>query len=143
MHLTAKVNVSANKGFIHSVTLRFSKTDSQALLHIWYTPDYWVLNNLIAKEVSSAYSGREGTFKTVAVDYPTVCSMEIWFYWAFLDDNKLDHVETITTEITYFNGATFQMATMPMQLRIFAEITETTTAETVQFSTMRLRTTHN
>lgn len=63
--------------------------------------------------------------------------MEIWFYWAFLDDNKLDHVETITTEITYFNGATFQMATMPIQLRIFAEITETITAETVQFSTMR------
>jgi hypothetical protein len=113
-----KINATVINGFIYSIVVRFSKTDSQAFLEVWDDPDTMVLNNLIKKEILDASLGSEGIFKAVATNQPKTCSLQKSVLWVLLDENNVNHLETIMAEVTYFDGVAFHMLAMPTQLGV-------------------------
>jgi hypothetical protein len=135
--MSSKVSVAVNTGFVYSVAVRFSQTDSQARIYIMSDSGAIVLDNLTAKEDRDATYLHEGIFQTATVNQSKQCSLKILVYWVFWDNNNMDHSETVTAEITYFDGATFRMATMPIQLGMFAAITDVKTAETSSWNMSR------
>ena len=114
--IIATVNVS--EGFVYSVIVRFSMSDVYAFLDIIEDPDFVKLDNLVKKEISNNINSCEALLKTVAVNEASYCSLEIWVFWIFLDQNSADHLVTVDLEVTYFNGSVYKRVIVPIMLEV-------------------------
>lgn len=113
--LTASVNLSA--GFVHSVALRFYVDDGNASLDILEDSDVIHLYNI---EVQKIVDWQPVSYvETLAVKQPEYCMLETFMSWVFFDENNVDHRITSALEVTYFNGTTYRMTVLPIQLEVF------------------------
>lgn len=120
LSLYIKVAVNVSKGFIYSVTVRFSKTDAYSLLCLIGQPDYIELRNLMLESIEDPPDTRkrEAYISALGINYPEYASLGTTFYWLFFDKNNMDHAITVTIEVTYFNGSTWYKIATPFRLEV-------------------------
>lgn len=64
-------------GFIHSMIVRFSKTDNQTFLDVWRNPSAHDFTNLKIENIDElSASETEGSFETKAVSQPSLASFD-------------------------------------------------------------------
>jgi hypothetical protein len=115
------VNVTAYtyKGFIYSISVGFSFTDSEALLSIHALPPWPKTYNLnIADLVTLGSNTQRAYASAICVDQPEKSSLEIMVSWHFLDPNNMSHWITASLETVYFNGTAYRKVIMPIQLGV-------------------------
>lgn len=119
--MTVNGTVEVQKGFIHSMCIRFSQTDDQAFLSIHKFPPWSKTHNLnIAELVTLGSNTQEAYTSAICVDQPENSSFEIMVSWHFLDPNSVSHWITASLETVYFNGTAYRKVIMPIQLGVLA-----------------------
>ncbi len=115
--VTASANLSL--GFIHSMVVRFSRTDDHAVLHVDPTPNFIELENLKLERIREPATNRnEACFETKTQNQPQYASLGILIWWLFLDDNTTNHIVTITLETTISNETTYRKVVIPIELGV-------------------------
>jgi len=120
LRIVATANISQiSQGFIYSVVVNFSRTDTLADIVFQQSPWSMELRNLeIAKIRDLGASTREAYFETAALNQPKNTTLSIIAYWVFLDGNSADHWVTLNLETTYFNGTAYQKVMTPIKLGV-------------------------
>lgn len=112
-------SANLSNGFIHSLKIGFSKTDSYAFLRIVEDPNSMELCNLKISQISDpATSENEAYFEAVNLNQPKNCSLSILTYWVFTDKNNANHWITVTLEVDYFNETKYERVVIPIQLGV-------------------------
>lgn len=116
------VTASVSSGFICSFVVRFLEMDSSEIVYIDSTPRSMSLINLQKGLVRwSGSLESEAFFEAKGLNQPRNASLSIISYWVFLDQNNLDHMMTVTLEATYFDGAAYKKAIIPIKLGVMVE----------------------
>lgn len=117
LRIVATANLS--QGFIYSVIINFSRTDTLADIVFQQTPSSMELQNLEIRKIRDlGASTREAYFETAALNQPKNATLSIIAYLIFLDANNADHWVTVNLETTYFNGTAYQKVIMPIKLGV-------------------------
>jgi len=117
-----RVSAEANTtvGFIYSVTIKFFQLDSNSVLFWYYDNDrYDRLENLTLKEkYSSATPQREGYVTAFSINQPEHCLLEGEADWVLTYSEDQNYEVSVTLEVIYFNGSSYQKVVMPIQLMV-------------------------
>ncbi len=116
LHIRATANVSY--GFIFSIVVRFSESDTSATVVFQQTSAFMEFHNLRIQRIRDLDANGEALFETTAPDQPNNTLLAIVAYWSFLDENITDHWTTINVEATYFDGTAYQRLVMPIRLGV-------------------------
>jgi hypothetical protein len=115
--IEASINLS--RGFVHTVTIRFSPTDADTDVIFEGTASFMVLRNLEIRRVRSLGSHyREVFFETRGIGQPRNVFISETVILRFLDTNAVDHWLTVNLDVTYFNGTAYRKATVPITLGV-------------------------
>lgn len=113
--INADMNVTS--GFVYSMIIGFSRTETDALLKIYEASDSRRLENL--EETDTRLLGtdkREAHFDAYSFNQPKNSFLGITVAWVFLDRNNTEHEITVTLEATYYTGSAYQKVVIPMRL---------------------------
>ena len=117
LRVVGDINIS--DGYVHSLVIRFPKTDSHTTLYIERHPEAIRLDNLKLERIrGSATDKKEAYLETTSLNQPKNCSLKILSYWVLQDRNNLNHWITVTFEATYYNGTTWKKIEIPIQLGV-------------------------
>lgn len=117
--LTVVANTNIANGFIHSMVIKFSQTDSYAFMNIFRDPELVEAENLEIKRIDSqATDSHEGSVVAIAKNQPSYCFQRVNADWVLTDQNDKDHWITLSLEATYFNGTTYLKTIIPLCLGI-------------------------
>lgn len=117
------VNATAQlqKGFIHSMFIRLSGMDPDAVLYIHLLGPWPKMHNLKTESiVTGGTENREAYIRATRLDRSANCSLEIVISWHFLDikENNISHWTTVTLEATYFNGTVYRKVIIPIRIGV-------------------------
>ncbi len=127
--VTVNGTIQVQRGFIHSMCIRFSQTDENAFLSIHTLVPlgssdrlkYPKLYNLEMQNLVSFGSiGQEACASAVGVNQPKNSSLEVVVSWHFLDPNNISHWITASLETVYFNGTAYRKVIMPIRLEVIS-----------------------
>jgi hypothetical protein len=116
MDMIIGVYANVSKGFIYSATVRISKPDAYAFLNIIDDPDWMEMDYLVKMKIQDGTPSHEALFSATSIDEPIQCALKITFFWVLLDQNNIDHLETLRLEIMYFDGVAYRKVILPTQL---------------------------
>jgi hypothetical protein len=114
----AIIHSNANTGFIYSMNVRFSETDENAILNVVDDPDWMHLQGLAKENIVDGSQLHEAFFEAKGVGQPKNCTLEMWVFWVFLDENSIEHATTATLELVHFDGTHYRRVVIPIQLRV-------------------------
>jgi hypothetical protein len=119
LKLAVDVAVDTDDGFIHSIVVRFSKTDNQTFLGVWEDPAFYNLVNLKIENIDElSPSETEGSFETKSVSQPSHASFHLASYWVFVDKNEVSHWARIMLEVVYFSKGEYHKVLIPIMLGV-------------------------
>ncbi len=113
-------SANTNSGFIHSVKINFSRTDSNSYVSLFMGEDHVETHNLkIAEPDSKATPTSDALVTANAINQPNATTLRIVACW-YCSDKEANHRTTITLETTIFNGTAYIKTVMPVQLEVLA-----------------------
>lgn len=122
--LDFSVYCSANTslGFIHSVNINFSRTDSNSIVNPINDEGLIENNNLnIVKFDSKATPTSEAQITAKATGRPNATFLRLTVEWYFLKEDRIaNHWATITLGTIIFNGTAYIKTVMPIELQVLA-----------------------
>jgi len=109
-------------GFIHSVNINFSRTDSNSVVYLINHPTLIENNNLNIEKIDwKATPTSEAQVTAKATGRPNATFLRLTVEWHFLKEDRIaNHWATITLETTIFNGTDYIKTVMPIQLEVLA-----------------------
>lgn len=111
------VNVSA--GFVCSLAVRFSRTNSGSTVAIFQASSSRQFENLqYAKASLGGSSGSEAFLEAVAVGEPKHCFLSIQAAWILADSNDSVEELSLALDTTYCDGNGYRMITVPIDLTV-------------------------
>lgn len=111
-------DVSIKQGYIHSITVRLSRSNDNSFLNIIDDPDRTKLSNLTKKETWNNIYSSEVLFEATAVNKPAECSLMFTVSWMFNDQNNENHFVTVTLETIFFDGTIYRKLVIPIQFGV-------------------------
>jgi hypothetical protein len=113
-------------GFIYSFSVKFLALDTYGFVGINSDPSSYELSNLqmsrmcglLASE-SKAYF--EASAINFPIDKPKNCSLSMLAYWIFVEGDNIDHLITISLEVTYYDGTTYKKVEIPINLGVLKD----------------------
>ena len=122
VHLAVVATVEMQEGFVYSIGVKFYGSDSCAFLLIYGDPTSRKLHNLQISEVRSLGTGElKGYLKALPIRQSRNCSLSITASWIFIEEEKVNHSITVSLEVTYFNGAVYQILHIPLELEVLKD----------------------
>ena len=122
LSLSAYCTANTSLGFIYSVNINFSRTDSNSVVYPMNEEYFIEKNNLnIEKFDGKATPTSEAQVTAKAIGRPNATFLRLGVYWFFLKEDRIaNHWATITLETTIFNGTAYVKTVMPIQLEVLA-----------------------
>lgn len=124
------VNASAHveEGFVHSMFVRLSEIDPEAVLTIPRNDPWLKMYNLKTESTdTTGTNSSEAYIRATALNQPADCSLKIRVSWFFLDTdlNNLDHHVTVTVETIVYNGSAYKRIITPIKMNMLIDPGET------------------
>lgn len=118
--LSVAVTANISKGFVYSIVIELSNIDAQADVIIIDGESWMQLHNLEIVELDDSSYRHKAWIEASSFGQPLDSVLGIIVFWDFFDQNIADHFMSVTAEVTYFNGSTWQKVTVPIQLGVLA-----------------------
>lgn len=117
--LRISVEANASNGFIYSVKVIFSSTETDATLTIYVASDSWIVKNLENKRTRLYGSHEyEAYVEAYSQNRPYTCSLSFLAAWIFLDENTTTHQIRLTLETIHYNETVYEKIVTPMKLEV-------------------------
>lgn len=114
------VTANSTDGFIHSAIVNFVEADEYAAIDI--NDGRIELTNLKVISIMDWdwTLGKGSYIRANAINQPGHVHLRDRVAWMFIDQNSVDHKVNVILELTYFDGVTYQMLIMPIQLKVLS-----------------------
>jgi hypothetical protein len=106
---------NSHEGFVYSIKVRFSYPNV-SLLDIHDDFDWIYEYNVKVNDIYDPWVG-EPYVTAMGVNQPTNASLTFWTWWVFLDEYSVQKL-TVTAEVSYFNGESYQKCVMPISIEV-------------------------
>ena len=122
LHFNVYCSANTSLGFIYSVNINFSRTDSNSVVYPMNEEYFIEKNNLnIEKFDGKATPTSEAQVTAKATGRPNATFLRLTVEWHFLKEDRIaNHWATITLETTIFNGTAYVKTVMPIQLEVLS-----------------------
>jgi len=118
-----RLAVNLSKGYVDSLTIRFSGIDTASHLDIISGPigSFLWVNNLQINAIEDSWKTSQPYVAATATGKPEDCSLVLMTYWIFSDKNSQNHMLTATLELVYFDGDVYKKVVAPIQFGVLLQ----------------------
>jgi hypothetical protein len=121
LSLRVVVTAEVDDGFVHSIVMTFSASDSYAFLGVLEDPSFMELRNAKLGDIHDFGAGEiKAHLKASCINQPENCSLSILSSWIFVE-KEVDHLITVSLEVTYYNGSAYERVEIPINLRVLKD----------------------